>query len=158
MHGATRWRSPPPYADWRCGARQEGQATLETQHAGEARHGKACCSRCRCRSCRPGELPGLHRVQGNPCVGKVDSRGAYVGATVAAAGASGGALMYAARELPRTTRRPVPLLRLKQCECKWPGHFDETVVGHYLFCGRKTDGHSYCVRHQQLTRSSRHLS
>ena len=62
-----------------------------------------------------------------------------------------------ARELPRRTRRLVPLLRLKRCECKFPSRFDGTVVGHYLFCGRKTDGHIYCVKHQERTRSSQQL-
>ena len=61
------------------------------------------------------------------------------------------------RELLRKTRRLVPLLRLKQCECKWPSRFDETVVGHYPFCGRKTDGNVYCVKHHERTHSSRLL-
>ena len=61
------------------------------------------------------------------------------------------------RELPRKTRRLVPLVRLRQCECKWPSRFDGTVVGHYLFCGRETDGHVYCVKHQARTRSSKPL-
>ena len=61
------------------------------------------------------------------------------------------------RELFSKTRRLVPLFRLKQCECKWPGRFDGTVVGHYLFCGRKTEGNVYCVKHQERSRSSRQI-
>ncbi len=45
----------------------------------------------------------------------------------------------------------VPLLRLRQCECKWPAKYDAGVVGGYLFCGRVTDGHSYCAKHRLLT-------
>jgi hypothetical protein len=54
----------------------------------------------------------------------------------------------------RPTRRltgPVSLLMLGHCECKWPLKYDESVIGGYLFCGRATDGHSYCITHQALS-------
>jgi hypothetical protein len=50
----------------------------------------------------------------------------------------------------RRTIGPVPLLRLRQCECKWPTKHDARVIGGYLFCGRPTDGHSYCAEHRPL--------
>jgi hypothetical protein len=52
---------------------------------------------------------------------------------------------------PRKMTGLVPLLRLGQCECKWPTRYDADVIGGFLFCGRRTDGQSYCAEHRALT-------
>ena len=52
---------------------------------------------------------------------------------------------------PLKKRRLVPLVRLREGQCKWPARYDVRVIGGYLFCGRSTDGHSYCTKHQALT-------
>ena len=58
---------------------------------------------------------------------------------------------------PRTFRDTglLPLVRLKQDECKWPVSHDAKALGGYLFCGRETNGQSYCTKHQMLSRSTR---
>jgi len=59
---------------------------------------------------------------------------------------------YANPEVKRTKRiaGQVPLMRLRQCECKWPAKYDERVIGGHLFCGRATGGHTYCTKHRPL--------
>ena len=49
----------------------------------------------------------------------------------------------------------LPLMRLKQDECRWPVSHNTKALGGYLFCGRQTHGHSYCTKHQLLNRSTR---
>ena len=44
----------------------------------------------------------------------------------------------------------LPLVRLRQNECKWPVGHHVKVIGGYLFCGCQTGGQSYCARHQVL--------
>jgi hypothetical protein len=56
---------------------------------------------------------------------------------------------------PSHKTKLVSLVRLKQCKCKWPVMRDVRVVGCFLFCGRQTDGHSYCAKHQALNVSAR---
>lgn len=52
---------------------------------------------------------------------------------------------------PHRTRGLVPLVRLREGQCKWPCRFDAGVVGYYLFCGRSTDGQTYCAQHRART-------
>ena len=54
----------------------------------------------------------------------------------------------------RDTELP-PLVWLRQDECKWPVSQDAKALGGFLFCGRQTNGHSYCTKHQMLNRSKR---
>ena len=58
---------------------------------------------------------------------------------------------------PRTFRDTglLTLVGLKQGECKWPVSQDAKVIGGYLFCGRQTNGQSYCTKHQMVNRSGR---
>ena len=57
---------------------------------------------------------------------------------------------------PRTFRDTglLLLVGLKQDECKWPVTHHEKAIGGHLFCGRQTNGHAYCDKHQALNRSS----
>ena len=52
---------------------------------------------------------------------------------------------------PRRREGLVPLVGLRECQCKWPAKYDARVIGGFLFCGRSTDGQSYCAKHQALT-------
>jgi hypothetical protein len=53
---------------------------------------------------------------------------------------------------PRTFRDTglLPLVRLKQNECRWPVDHHVKAIGGYLFCGDQTDGHVYCATHRAL--------
>jgi len=58
---------------------------------------------------------------------------------------------------PRTFRDTglLPLVTLKQDECKWPVSHDARALGGHLFCGGQTSSQAYCAKHQLLNRSTR---
>lgn len=44
----------------------------------------------------------------------------------------------------------VPMGNLGANQCRWPVEEDRNVTGGHLFCGRRTDGDSYCAEHRKL--------
>jgi hypothetical protein len=43
------------------------------------------------------------------------------------------------------------LTQLRSNQCKWPVSEDKAAIGHFLFCGRPTDGtNPYCTEHRSI--------
>jgi hypothetical protein len=67
------------------------------------------------------------------------------------------AVMLKIRSRSKTFRDTelLPLVLLKSDECRWPVVYDARALGNHLFCGQKTDGRSYCAKHQRFNLSKR---
>ena len=70
------------------------------------------------------------------------------------------AVMGKVSSKPRTFRDTglLPLMLLRLDECRWPVGHDAQVLGEYLFCGRQTNGQSYCAKHRLMNHSRRKRS